>query len=101
MIARGLPETPRMPKQLNIPIAANSGGSPDRDVYFGPNQGWATVPIVERSSLSKDVIKGPAIVEEYDSTTIIPSRAKIGENDTINLPKIFYCREIIYKKGQT
>ena len=72
VIARGLPETPRMPKQLNIPIAANSGGSPDRDVYFGPNQGWATVPIVERSSLSKDVIKGPAIVEEYDSTTIIP-----------------------------
>ena len=72
VIARGLPETPRMPKQLNIPMAANRGVSPDRDVYFGPNQGWATVPIINRSSLSKEVIHGPLIVEEYDSTTIIP-----------------------------
>ena len=72
VIARGLPETPRMPERLELPVSANSAGSANRDVYFGPNRGWASVPIVDRPSLAGRTTEGPLIVEEYDSTTVVP-----------------------------
>jgi N-methylhydantoinase A len=43
---------------------------PPRRAYFGAVQGWVDTPILRRSDLVKRV-RGPAIVEEYDSTTII------------------------------
>ena len=72
VIARGLPETPRMPERLEVPVSSNASGTANRDVYFGPNRGWASVPIVGRPSLSGETTEGPLIVEEYDSTTMVP-----------------------------
>jgi len=78
VIARGLPETPRMPERLELPVSAN--GSANRDVYFGPNRGWASAPIVGRPSLAEETTEGPLIVEEYDSTTVVPP----GWNATVD-----------------
>ena len=72
VIARGLPETPRMPERLELPISFSSDTDSQRDVYFGPNRGWASVPITDRHSLSALKSEGPLIVEEYDSTTVVP-----------------------------
>ena len=72
VIARGLPETPRMPERLELPASSNSSTDIQRDVYFGPNRGWASVPVVVRQALSGETTEGPLIVEEYDSTTIVP-----------------------------
>ena len=72
VIARGLPETPRMPERLELPISFSSDTDSQRDVYFGPNRGWASVPIIDRHSLSTLNSEGPLIVEEYDSTTVVP-----------------------------
>ncbi|MCI0901402.1 MAG: hydantoinase/oxoprolinase family protein, partial [Chloroflexi bacterium] len=80
VIARGLPEKPRMPERLVLPEPSkgsgggSSGGSgpTQRDVYFGPNRGWASVPVIDRLSLPTDATEGPLIVEEYDSTTVVP-----------------------------
>ena len=44
----------------------------DRRVYFGPRHGWITTPVVGRSALGADADAGPLIVEEYDSTTVVP-----------------------------
>ena len=44
----------------------------DRRVYFGPRHGWITTPVVGRSALGAGTVAGPLIVEEYDSTTVVP-----------------------------
>ncbi len=73
VIARGLPEVPRMPAQLELAGASSSYASDaQRDVYFGTTRGWATVPIVNRQALAGATTEGPLIVEEYDSTTVVP-----------------------------
>ena len=72
VIARGLPETPRMPEKLELPVSSNGSDASQRDVYFGPNRGWANVPIISRRSLTGEKSEGPLIVEEYDSTTVVP-----------------------------
>ena len=72
VIARGLPESPRMPERLELPTSSISSGETQRDVYFGPNRGWANVPVVDRGSLAGTTSEGPLIVEEYDSTTVVP-----------------------------
>ncbi len=43
-----------------------------RPVYFSPSQGWQETPVYQRATLSSgNVILGPALVEEYASTTVI------------------------------
>lgn len=73
VIARGLPEVPRMPEQLELSGTSNNEpNNAQRDVYFGTNRGWASVPIVSRKDLAGGTTEGPLIVEEYDSTTVVP-----------------------------
>ncbi len=76
VIARGLPERPRMPERFEAAVPAPSaavGNAPaSRPVYFGPHQGWANTPVVSRPILSGLTTPGPLIIEEYDSTTVAP-----------------------------
>ena len=94
VIARGLPETPRMPERLELPVSSNgsgdgSGGHTQRDVYFGPNRGWSSAPVVDRQSLAGKISEGPLIIEEYDSTTVVPPgwTAAVGQWSNIILEK--------------
>jgi N-methylhydantoinase B/oxoprolinase/acetone carboxylase alpha subunit len=48
--------------------------APTRDVYFGPDSGWHSARIVSRAELQRDGIAGPAIIEEFDTTIVIPPR---------------------------
>ena len=91
VIARGLPETPRMPERLELPVSANGSTAAQRDVYFGPNRGWASVPVIDRQGLSGEISEGPLIVEEYDSTTVVPPgwNATIDRWSNIILEKVF------------
>jgi N-methylhydantoinase A len=46
---------------------------PHRQVWFEGK--WFDTPVFQREGLLKDdVVKGPAIVEEYDSTVVVPPR---------------------------
>lgn len=73
VIARGLPEAPRMPERLKLAGMSNDyTNDAQRDVYFGTDRGWASVPIVSRQDLAEATTEGPLIVEEYDSTTVVP-----------------------------
>jgi N-methylhydantoinase A len=44
---------------------------PVRRAYFGPSHGWCDTRVVNRADLATPHV-GPCIVEEYDSTCVIP-----------------------------
>jgi N-methylhydantoinase A len=72
VVGRGIPETSRaafagraeLPKRLDIL-------EPVRRAYFGPKHGWLDTRVVNRADLATEH-RGPCIVEEYDSTCVIP-----------------------------
>ena len=43
-----------------------------REVWFGPERGWIETPIIARGDLDATARPGPSIVEEYDSTVVVP-----------------------------
>ena len=66
---------------LPIPSALRSkpaNGSPgERQVYFGPDRGWLATPVMRRGDLGEKPQAGPLIVEEYDTTIIVPPGAHV------------------------
>ena len=57
---------------------------PARSVYFGPDQGQITTPVISRNQLSKRM-NGPLIVEEYDATCVVPPRWQAELNEIGNI----------------
>lgn len=47
-----------------------------RKAYFGEDYGWMDTQVIRIEELADESIKGPAIVELYDSTSVIPPYAK-------------------------
>jgi N-methylhydantoinase A len=88
VIARGLAQEPRIPERLGL-STAKLLGPPQRPVYFGSNQGWIDTPVVDRSDVAGDPSDGPMIIEEYDSTTVVPPgwRASVDQWRNILLEK--------------
>ena len=43
-----------------------------RRAYFGPAHGTAEVPVLAREMIGASTLRGPAIVEDDDATTVIP-----------------------------
>ncbi len=73
LIARGIPEAPRMPEHL-----ASASIQPlhsQRKAYFGPSHGWIEASVITREELPLELRPGPLIVEEYDATTLVPPGA--------------------------
>lgn len=68
LIARVTEERPD--RQVASSRVADNERTP-RDVYFGPAHGLVETPVIDRPSLSAPQ-DGPLIVEEYDSTCIVP-----------------------------
>jgi N-methylhydantoinase A len=68
VIARGIPEQPRLPDTVP-PLAAAVPAS--RRTWF-PDSGWIEAPVVDRGQLSAVPRVGPLIVQEYDATCLVP-----------------------------
>jgi N-methylhydantoinase A len=72
VIGRGVPDLPRaalaakaeLPEGVVIAEAL-------RPAYFGPEHGWHDTAVVNRADLAEPR-QGPCIVEEYDSTCVVP-----------------------------
>jgi len=64
-----------------------------RPAYFGPKFGLVETPIVRRADLSNQGMHGPVIVEEYDSTILVPPKCDVlldpRGNIVINMSKSF------------
>jgi N-methylhydantoinase A len=48
-----------------------------REIYLGPERGWITAPILGRFDVPAEWRPGPLLVEEYDSTTVVPPGAQV------------------------
>ena len=68
-----------------------NGAAPDsRPAYFGPRHGQVQVPVLSRAALAAAGTRaGPLIVEEYDSTVVVPPgwSARVDESATIHLTR--------------
>ena len=80
LIARGLSAEARIPETLSViegsAVAAESGPR-SRPVYYGPAAGRVETRVLGRAAIGEAWIDGPVIVEEYDSTTVVPPGCRI------------------------
>jgi N-methylhydantoinase A len=67
VMARGLPEQPRLPGR--IPPFAQAVPAVRRAWFAG--EGWVETPVVDRAGLA-GVRAGPLLVQEYDATCLVP-----------------------------
>ncbi len=72
IIARGISTKSRVPDKIDSPNKINNRNINKRNVYFGKKIGWKNTSIVDRAFLKQKIKKGPLIIEEYDSTSIVP-----------------------------
>jgi N-methylhydantoinase A len=72
VIGRGVPDVPRaaLAARADLPKGVVIA-EPLRRAYFGPAQGWHTTRVINRADLTEPR-RGPCIVEEYDSTSVVP-----------------------------
>jgi N-methylhydantoinase A len=68
-IGRGLSRERLLPERLNV--QANDPPRGARRCYFGPDHGWIDAAIVSRRALSRGPVRGPAIIEEDNSATVL------------------------------
>ena len=71
VIARGIPEKPRLPASM-LPVHANVPAS--RRAWF-PGPGWVETPVTDRAGLAGAAHgprKGALIIQEYDATCLVP-----------------------------
>lgn len=64
--------------------------SETREAYFGPDFGSLTTPVIGRQAVSTDLMKGPLIVEEMDSTTVVPPYASVRLDGLGNLRLVLH-----------
>jgi N-methylhydantoinase A len=74
LVAHGVPDAARVPDRVVVDRAAARGATARRSVYFGRQHGWRDTPILTRGDFA-EAVAGPAIVEEYDATCVIPPDA--------------------------
>jgi N-methylhydantoinase A len=72
-----VPDSPHIEESFQRELLA-------RQVYFGPDQGWMDVPVVDRGWLNK-ATDGPCIIEEYDATCLLPPNAHASLDERGNI----------------
>ena len=69
---KGMAEAPGAECTTDTGGGLDGGAARTRQVYFGPESGWLDTPVIARTDLGTVARPGPAIVEEYDSTVVVP-----------------------------
>ncbi len=85
VVGQGLREGTGVPENVR-PSRPEPAVSRARPAYFGVEHGWVETRVLRRSDL-KSPVAGPAIVEEYDSTTVITpgARAELDSSGNISI----------------
>jgi N-methylhydantoinase A len=71
--------TPAPGLELGVGQAVRDS-SGERQVYFGQRWGLITTPVVTRTALRQPT-NGPLLIDEYDSTTVVPPDAHVWLDD--------------------
>jgi 5-oxoprolinase (ATP-hydrolysing) len=56
-----------------------------RSVYFGPSLGFLDTPVHDRAGLAECGVQGPAIIEQYDTTIVVPPAAAASLDEHGNI----------------
>jgi N-methylhydantoinase A len=75
VVGRGLSDRDYRPGGPEMAPRTPAGGI--RRVYFGSSDGWLATPILSRADLASPR-EGPAVIEEYDATCVVPPGARAG-----------------------
>jgi len=43
-----------------------------REAYFGPQTGWRSIAVTSRQRLVESAVRGPLIIEEWDTSIVVP-----------------------------
>jgi N-methylhydantoinase A len=70
-LGRGISERTRVPDQLKTRSMAGWSPSRARRCYFGPARGWIETDVIGRADLAGRRVKGPTIIEEDNSLTVL------------------------------
>ena len=46
-------------------------------MYFGRDDGWLDCPVLSRDEIGTHWRLGPLLVDEYDTSTVVPPRCRI------------------------
>lgn len=77
-VGRILSETPRAPERVERGDARHIDVGGVRRVYFGEERGWREAVLIDRATLQTGEVEGPAVIEEYDCTTVVPPGWRAG-----------------------
>ncbi|WP_238365716.1 hydantoinase/oxoprolinase family protein [Mesobacterium pallidum] len=71
----------------SMTLAARSPAAPGqtRPVWFGDAHGLCDTPVIGRGELTDSPRQGPAIVEEYEGTTVVPPEATVRRDQFDNI----------------
>jgi len=83
VIARGLSPFSRVPARLTVDEPDGGRVFARRRAYFGPEHGWCEVPVLSRGALRSE--EGPLIVEQYDTTIVVPPGCRVTVDDAYNV----------------
>ena len=50
----------------------------ERSAYFGPAHGAMQTPVVDRAALGKQARRGPLVVQEYDTSVVVPPACTVA-----------------------
>ena len=84
VVAQGIREEAQVPDTIQSSRGEHQARPAAREAYFGPAIGWVTTPVLRRGDIDAG-IDGPAIVEEYDATCVVPPHAKARVDDYGNI----------------
>jgi N-methylhydantoinase A len=86
VIARAATAASRIPDRLALDDD-RVGIEAVRAVYFGSKSGLIETPVFVRSEVGTEWRNGPLLIEEFDSTTVVPpdGRARLSTWDTIEI----------------
>jgi len=70
-VGRGLSAEPKLPTRLNAAAMTGWRRSSARKCYFGPSHGWIDADVIGRAELVGTRLRGPAIIEEDNSLTVL------------------------------
>lgn len=83
LVGSGLREGGGVPKNVR-PSRAEPVAQASRQAYFGDGHGWMETPVLSRADLATGRT-GPLIVEEYDTTCVVPPGARAELDGAVNI----------------
>src|SRR5215212_6880521 len=83
LVGSGLREGGGVPQAI-APSAPPGAAQAARKAYFGAEHGWLDTPVLGRSDLGTGRA-GPLIIEEYDSTCVVPPHASAQCDEAGNI----------------